>query len=98
MNTERSGGSESVSAPFVEAAGLIRSSHGNASAAPAPRKTVLREIRFALFIYLSPHLLHHHGPLDFRRRRRGRNQGHFSPWLFRNGVLNTISRISVRAR
>jgi hypothetical protein len=45
MNTERNGGSERVGAVAAGDADAILSSHGKANAAPAPRKTVLREIR-----------------------------------------------------
>lgn len=44
MNIIRRGGSESVDALVAGAAELILSNHGNASAAPVPRKMVLREI------------------------------------------------------
>src|ERR1022692_3533843 len=42
----RRGGSERVEFPLVVAAGLMISSQGRATAAPAPRNTVLREILF----------------------------------------------------
>src|SRR4051794_4582242 len=102
MNTDRSGGSESVDALPVGAADVMVSSQGSARAAPAPRKTVRREIlldivslspsRFLRMTYLTTI-----GPVRFGRGG-GASIVTAPPWLFRNGVLSTISRISVRAR
>jgi hypothetical protein len=51
MNIMRSGGS--VSVPAEGAAFDITSNHGKASAAPAPRSTVLLEIRLAFMVHLA---------------------------------------------
>src|SRR5207253_610731 len=74
MNTERNGGSESVRALPDGAADVMVSSQGRASAAPAPRKTVRREI--LLDISLSPRrlpcltLFDHHWARSFWTGRR----------------------------
>src|SRR4051812_48376363 len=80
MNTERNGGSESRKASPDGAAELMVSSQGRARAAPAPRKTVLREI--LLDISLSPCRLsclisfdHHWARTFWARRRRFHDYG-----------------------
>jgi len=53
MKTDRSGGSESVGAEVAGDADAILSSQGKAKAAPALRKTVLREIRLDMISSFS---------------------------------------------
>src|SRR3981081_4482171 len=89
MNTDRSGGSESVDALVAGAAGVIRASQGRASAAPAPRNTVLREIRFAIF--LTPYLLYDHRTLPLRRRRRGGNRHHATLAIPERGAQHNLT-------